>query len=134
MLYLSINHHQIWQNLCFLIFQIEVKSCAIFIHQSPLHLTEPSVDISQNLMSAVTSNTLPPTLVVCLPQIHITSSGMKSMSCIQEIPVNSMEGSLVGKVILHNEKDILRKFFLKSRVYVICQGRGNHTQKQEHKY
>ncbi|CAC5371342.1 VPS13B [Mytilus coruscus] len=76
---------------------IEVKSCAIFIHQSPLHLTEPSVDISQNLMSAVTSNTLPPTLVVCLPQIHITSSGMKSTSCIQEIPVNSMEGSLVGE-------------------------------------
>ncbi|XP_063419366.1 intermembrane lipid transfer protein VPS13B-like [Mytilus trossulus] len=76
---------------------IEVKSCAIFIHQSPLHLTEPSVDISQNLMSAITSNTLPPTLVVCLPQIHITSSGMKSTSCIQEIPVNSMEGSLVGE-------------------------------------
>lgn len=57
------------------------------------------MDISQNLQQAITLNTLPPTLVVCLPQIHITSSGMKSTPCLQEIPVNSLEGSLVGKLI-----------------------------------
>ena len=74
-----------------------MKSCAIFIHQSTLKLTEPSVDISQNLLSAITTNTLPPTLVVCLPQVQITSSGMKPTSCLQEIPVSTVDGSLVGK-------------------------------------
>ena len=68
----------------------------LFLPKTHLQLPDPSVNIPQNLHRLARSRSLPDTVVVCLPHITIQSAGHKPVSPLQEVPISSMEGSLVG--------------------------------------
>ena len=78
--------------------QVEVKKFCVFLPKSHLQMSEPCVNIPQNLHRLARSRSLPDTIVVCLPHVTIHSAGHKSVSFLQEIPIITMEGSLVGKL------------------------------------
>lgn len=71
------------------LFQVEIQSCCIFLPNDSL--PSPSTIVSSDIPGTVRSwyhgqTSMPGTLVVCLPQIKIMSTGHKYMEPIQEIP------------------------------------------------
>ncbi|KAL4227239.1 Vacuolar protein sorting-associated protein 13B [Mactra antiquata] len=82
--------------------QVEIKKTCIFIPKYHLDITDPSVNIVGNLYNLSKSRSLCDMLVLCLPRLTIQSAGMKTMSAVQEIPITSVEGSLVGDKIPWN--------------------------------
>lgn len=73
----------------FLLFQLEVQSCCVFIPNDSL--PSPSTIVSGDIPGTVRSwyhgqASMPGTLVLCLPQVKILSAGHKYMEALQEIP------------------------------------------------
>lgn len=73
-----------------------MKNIVVFVPRSHLVVTEPCMDIAKNVHNLQKSGKLPDTLVVSLPCIRLQGSGFKPISVLQEIPIRSMEGSLIG--------------------------------------
>ena len=99
----SANKHGLLQYLSATTFllQVEVKKMCLFLPKTHLQLPDPSVNIPQNLHRLARSRSLPDTVVVCLPHVTIQSAGHKPVSPLQEIPISSMDGSLVGKIQIY---------------------------------
>ncbi|KAK3589215.1 hypothetical protein CHS0354_020076 [Potamilus streckersoni] len=76
--------------------QVEMKKFCIFVPKSYLHLSEPSMNIPRNLRRSLDFGNLADTFVLCLPHVQLQSAGLKPVPSLQEIPVTSIEGSLVG--------------------------------------
>ncbi|KAL3889914.1 hypothetical protein ACJMK2_002232 [Sinanodonta woodiana] len=76
--------------------QVEMKKFCIFLPKSHLHLSEPSMSIPCNLRRMFGLGNLADTFVLCLPHVQVQSAGLKPVPSLQEIPVTSIEGSLVG--------------------------------------
>uniref|UniRef100_A0A8C6ZYB2 Vacuolar protein sorting 13 homolog B n=1 Tax=Nothoprocta perdicaria TaxID=30464 RepID=A0A8C6ZYB2_NOTPE len=75
--------------LGFVLLQLEVQSCCVFIPND--NLPSPSTIVSGDIPGTVRSwyhglSCMPGTLVVCLPQIKVMSAGHKHMEPLQEIP------------------------------------------------
>ncbi|XP_060068135.1 intermembrane lipid transfer protein VPS13B-like [Ylistrum balloti] len=77
--------------------QVDIKSCCVFVNKSPMSVPDPSVYIPQNFLSVMEQNIAMGTMVICLPNLHLVSSGVKQVHALQEIPISSMDGSLVGE-------------------------------------
>ncbi|XP_021340497.1 vacuolar protein sorting-associated protein 13B-like isoform X1 [Mizuhopecten yessoensis] len=77
--------------------QVDIKSCCVFVNKTSMTVPEPSVYIPQNFLSALQQGVVPGTVVICLPHLHVVSSGVKQVHPLQEIPITSMDGSLVGE-------------------------------------
>ena len=54
------------------------------------------MDIPSNYQRGLSQGTLPGTLVVCLPQVHLNSAGFKPLPAMQDIPLDSMDGAVSG--------------------------------------
>ncbi|XP_039709774.1 intermembrane lipid transfer protein VPS13B isoform X4 [Pteropus medius] len=78
----------VWNAVKRLTLQLEVQSCCVFIPNDSL--PSPSTIVSGDIPGTVRSwyhgQTMPGTLVLCLPQIKIISAGHKYMDPLQEIP------------------------------------------------
>ncbi|XP_072266948.1 intermembrane lipid transfer protein VPS13B isoform X2 [Pyxicephalus adspersus] len=79
----------VWNAVKRLTLQVEIQSCCIFFPSDSL--PSPSTIVSSDIPGTVRSlyhgqTSMPGTLVVCLPQIKIMSTGHKYMEPIQEIP------------------------------------------------
>ena len=90
-----------WKKFQFYL-QVEVKTFCFFLTKTHLKLSDPSVNIPQNIHKLASSRSLPDLFVICLPHVTVQSAGHKAVSCLQEIPIISMEGSLVGKIPVYN--------------------------------
>ncbi|XP_048244061.1 vacuolar protein sorting-associated protein 13B-like isoform X2 [Haliotis rufescens] len=103
--------------------QVEIRSSCIFLPDVSMAMLEPSMDIPVNFHSAFQDGSVPNTLVVCLPSMVVSSSGAKPMSVVQEIPITTLDGSLIGDKLpwsvklekltvysLHKEKTTLSLF------------------------
>ncbi|KAJ8322213.1 hypothetical protein KUTeg_000684 [Tegillarca granosa] len=77
--------------------QVDVKRSVAFLSPSRLPLIEPDMCIPRNYLTALSQGLDTEAIVICLPQICVHSSGLKPVSAIQEIPIQSLEGSLVGR-------------------------------------
>ncbi|KAM6275949.1 intermembrane lipid transfer protein VPS13B isoform 10-T11 [Spheniscus humboldti] len=79
----------VWNAVKRLTLQLEVQSCCVFLPNDSL--PSPSTIVSGDIPRTVRSwyhgqASMPGTLVICLPQIKIMSSGHKHMEPLQEIP------------------------------------------------
>ncbi|XP_055871203.1 intermembrane lipid transfer protein VPS13B-like isoform X3 [Biomphalaria glabrata] len=77
--------------------QMELKPCAIFLPKTGVPNTESSSDILTIVHQARHAGRLSDTLVICLPSITVTSTMTKPMNVIQDVPVRSIQGSLIGE-------------------------------------
>ncbi|XP_033726572.1 vacuolar protein sorting-associated protein 13B-like isoform X2 [Pecten maximus] len=77
--------------------QVDIKSCCVFVNKGPMSVPDPSVYIPKNFLSALEHGQAPGTVVICLPNLHLVSSGVKQVHALQELPITSMDGSLVGE-------------------------------------
>lgn len=82
--------------------QVEVKKVCLFMPLYHVHVANPSMDIVDNICELAKSKSLPDLLVVCLPHAVVQSAGLKVSPVIQEIPITSVEGSIVGDKIPWN--------------------------------
>ncbi|KAL1767820.1 vacuolar protein sorting-associated protein 13B [Sigmodon hispidus] len=79
----------LWNAVKSLTLQLDIQSCCVFIPNDSL--PSPSTIVSGDIPGTVRSwyhgqNSIPGTLVLCLPQIKIISAGHKCMEPLQEIP------------------------------------------------
>lgn len=77
--------------------QVDIKSCCVFVNKSAMSVPDPSMYIPQNFVSMLEQGQTLGTLVICLPNLHLVSTGVKQVQVLQEIPISTMEGSLVGE-------------------------------------
>jgi hypothetical protein len=73
-----------------------MKKICLFLPKQHVEMDDPSTNIVGNFQSMARSRSLCDTLIVCLPRVVIQSAAIKPMSTIPDIPITSVEGSLVG--------------------------------------
>ena len=73
-----------------------MKNICLFLPQHRVDLPDPSINIIDNFHRLARQRSLSDLMVVCLPKVVMQSAGLKTMPALQEIPVTSVEGSLVG--------------------------------------
>ncbi|KAH9494658.1 Vacuolar protein sorting-associated protein 13B [Bulinus truncatus] len=77
--------------------QLELKPCTIFLPKTGVPNSESSSDILAIVQQARLAGRLSDTLVICLPSLSVTSTMAKPMNVIQDLPVRSIQGSLIGE-------------------------------------
>ncbi|XP_059174786.1 intermembrane lipid transfer protein VPS13B-like [Physella acuta] len=77
--------------------QLELKPCAVFLPKTGVPNSESSSDILTIVHQARQAGRLSDTLVLCVPTVTVTSTMTKPMSVAQELPVRSIQGSLIGE-------------------------------------
>lgn len=76
--------------------QVDMKKICLFVPRHHVDLPDPTINIVDNYHSLARLRSLSDLLVVCLPKVTMQSAGLKVMPPLQEIPITSVEGSLVG--------------------------------------
>ena len=76
-----------------------MKKVILFLPKERTNPPDPSVNIIKNYVGMADSKCLCDTVVVCFPHVMAQSAGLKTVPFLQEIPITSMDGSLVGKSI-----------------------------------
>ncbi|GAB1597682.1 vacuolar protein sorting-associated protein 13B-like [Argonauta hians] len=76
--------------------QITVQPWSVFFPTKSILQSEPNMDIPGNLKDAFNAGLVCDILVMCLPHVTIHTSGPRSIFMMQDIPVRSLEGSLLG--------------------------------------
>ncbi|XP_014791410.2 intermembrane lipid transfer protein VPS13B [Octopus bimaculoides] len=76
--------------------QITLQPWSVFFPTKSMLQSEPNMDIPGNLKDAFNAGLSCDILVVCLPHITVHTSGPRSIFMMQDIPVRSLEGSLLG--------------------------------------
>ncbi|KAK6186959.1 hypothetical protein SNE40_006214 [Patella caerulea] len=116
--------------------QVDVKSSILYLSNETMNLDEPSMDISSNINTGLLDHRLNQLLVIYLPTISIHSSDLKRMTVLQTLPIQMLEGSLIGDKLPWNVQisnltvysihdnttclPILGKLDIKSTVAVSC--------------
>ncbi|XP_035828543.1 vacuolar protein sorting-associated protein 13B [Aplysia californica] len=77
--------------------QFELQPCAIFLPKTSVPHAESSPDVLSMVHQARQAGRLSDTLVVCLPGVAITSAICRPINVAQELPVTSIQGSLIGE-------------------------------------
>ena len=78
-------------------YQVDVKCCCVFLSLSVGSLSEPSPYIPLNVRSTMSDQPATDTLVFCLPNLKLYSSGGRSLSRGMDVPVTNLEGPLTGE-------------------------------------
>ena len=87
------KHKHTWEILTT---QVDMKTVCIFIPKHHTGLAAPGPDIIDNYRQLAQSGLLGETGVVCLPRVTVQSAGLKTMATLQDLPITTVEGSLVG--------------------------------------
>ncbi len=84
-------------------FQVEVKSSCVFVPSSHVPLEEPTANIPSNVKGAFQALRLPACLVLALPgvTVHSAASAHKHIDVEQDIPIRSLEHSVLGEQLFH---------------------------------
>ncbi|GFR59584.1 vacuolar protein sorting-associated protein 13B [Elysia marginata] len=77
--------------------QVDIKPCAIFLPKTSIPTVEASPDILTLVHQARQQGRLSDTLVICLPGVAVSSTMTKPLSVVQDLPVTSIHGSLIGE-------------------------------------
>ncbi|XP_055998709.1 intermembrane lipid transfer protein VPS13B-like isoform X2 [Ostrea edulis] len=77
--------------------QVDVKCCCLFLNVSSYTVSEPSSFIPLNIRAAIAENPSAETLVLCLPNLKLYSSGGRSLSREMDIPITNLEGPIKGE-------------------------------------
>ncbi|XP_061177950.1 intermembrane lipid transfer protein VPS13B-like [Saccostrea echinata] len=77
--------------------QVDVKCCCLFLSSASVMVSEPSSFIPLNIRKAMFENPTTETIVFCLPNLKLYSSGGRSLSRGMDIPITSLEGPLKGE-------------------------------------
>ncbi|KAK3772280.1 hypothetical protein RRG08_039097 [Elysia crispata] len=77
--------------------QVDTKPCAIFLPKASIPMCETSPDILTHVHQARQQGRLSDTLVICLPSMAVSSTMTKPLSVVQDLPVTSIHGSLIGE-------------------------------------
>lgn len=82
--------------MCVVYCQVDIQSSCIFAPKTSVRLKEPSVDIASNIWSSWKSGQVADVLVICLPAITVRSVAASFIPVLQDIPVTTLDGSLLG--------------------------------------
>ncbi|CAG5120384.1 unnamed protein product, partial [Candidula unifasciata] len=74
---------------------VDIKPSAIFLPKTSIPNSESSSDILALVHQARHSGRLSDIVVICVPSLVVTSTMTKPMSFVQELPVTSIQGSLI---------------------------------------
>ncbi|GFO46200.1 vacuolar protein sorting-associated protein 13b [Plakobranchus ocellatus] len=77
--------------------QVDLKPSAIFLPKTSVPACESSPDILTLVHQARQQGRLSDTLVICLPSLTVSSTMTKPLSVVQDLPVTSIHGSLIGE-------------------------------------
>lgn len=73
-----------------------MKKICVFLPRHHVDLQDPTVSIVANYQQLARSRSLPDTVVISLPWVLMQSAGLKSLPYVQDLPITTVEGSLVG--------------------------------------
>ncbi|KAH3830481.1 hypothetical protein DPMN_117484 [Dreissena polymorpha] len=73
-----------------------MKKICVFLPRHHVDLHDPSLSIVSNYQQLARSRSLPDTVVVSLPRVLMQSAGLKALPYVQDLPITTVEGSLVG--------------------------------------
>ena len=79
------------------VYQVDVKCCCVFLSLSVGSQSEPSPFIPLNVRSTMSDQPATDTLIFCLPNLKLYSSGGRSLSRGMDVPVTNLEGPLTGE-------------------------------------
>ncbi|WAR00328.1 VP13B-like protein [Mya arenaria] len=82
--------------------QVDIKKICVFIPRHHVDLHDPSVCIVENYRQLSRSQLLGDTGVLCLPRVTVQSAGLKTMAFVQDLPITTVDGSLIGDKIPWN--------------------------------